>query len=107
VIGAGYVGLTTGACLADLGNDVVVVDINREKIDQLQRHVVPFYEPGLTELVQRNAESRRLRFTTSYADAIPGAEYALLTETGHMPQIETPEKLIDTVWAFAHRHAAQ
>ena len=84
VIGAGYVGLTTGACLADLGNDVVIVDINREKIDQLQRHVVPFYEPGLTELVQRNAESRRLRFTTSYADAIPGAEYAIIA-------VSTPE----------------
>jgi UDPglucose 6-dehydrogenase len=84
VIGAGYVGLTTGACLADLGNDVVVVDINREKIDQLQRHEVPFYEPGLTELVRRNAESRRLRFTTSYADAIPGAEYAIIA-------VSTPE----------------
>jgi pimeloyl-ACP methyl ester carboxylesterase len=50
---------------------------------------------------------RRSRLRTGYANAIPGAEYALLTETGHMPQIETPEKLIDTVWAFAHRHAAQ
>src|ERR1700757_3917728 len=84
VIGAGYVGLTTGACLADLGNDVVMVDINREKIEQLQRHVVPFFEPGLTELVQRNAESKRLRFTTSYADAIPGAEYAIIA-------VSTPE----------------
>jgi pimeloyl-ACP methyl ester carboxylesterase len=43
----------------------------------------------------------------AYANAIPGAEYALLTETGHLPQIETPQKLIDTVWAFADRHAAQ
>ena len=84
VIGAGYVGLTTAACLADLGNDVVVVDINREKIDLLLKHEVPFYEPGLTELVRRNAESRRLRFTTSYADAVPGAEYAIIA-------VSTPE----------------
>jgi UDPglucose 6-dehydrogenase len=84
VIGAGYVGLTTAACLADLGNDVVVVDINREKIEQLQRHHVPFYEPGLTELVKRNAEGRRLRFTTSYQDAVPGAEYAIIA-------VSTPE----------------
>ena len=84
VIGAGYVGLTTAACLADLGNDVVVVDVNREKIEGLQKHQVPFYEPGMTELVKRNAESKRLRFTTSYADAIPGAEYAIIA-------VSTPE----------------
>ena len=84
VIGGGYVGLTTAACLADLGNDVVVVDVNREKIELLLKHLVPFYEPGLTELVQRNAESKRLHFTTSYADAIPGAEYAIIA-------VSTPE----------------
>ena len=84
VIGAGYVGLTTAACLADLGNDVTVVDVNREKVERLRRHEVPFYEPGLTELVQRNAESKRLRFTTSYAEAIPGAEYAIIA-------VSTPE----------------
>ena len=84
VIGAGYVGLTTAACLADLGNEVVVVDVNREKIDLLLKHQVPFYEPGLAELVRRNAESHRLRFTTSYADAVPGAEYAIIA-------VSTPE----------------
>ena len=62
----------------------MVVDVNREKIDQLQRHQVPFYEPGLTELVRRNAESHRLRFTTSYDDAVPGAEYAIIA-------VSTPE----------------
>ena len=84
VIGAGYVGLTTAACLADLGNDVTVVDVDREKVEQLTKHHVPFYEPGMTELVKRNAESKRLRFTTSYADAIPGAEYAIIA-------VSTPE----------------
>src|SRR5260221_10623944 len=74
VIGAGYVGLTTAACLADLGNDVVVVDVDREKIALLLKHQVPFYEPGLTELGRRNAESRRLPFATSHADAEPGAD---------------------------------
>src|SRR5256714_1663143 len=84
VIGAGYVGLTTAACLADLGNDVTVVDVDREKVEQLMRHHVPFYEPGMAELVKRNAESKRLRFTTSYADAVPGAEYAIIA-------VSTPE----------------
>jgi len=84
VIGAGYVGLTTAACLADLGNDVIVVDINADKIALLQAHQVPFYEPGLSELVERNAKAGRLGFTTSYEDAVPGAEYAIIA-------VSTPE----------------
>jgi len=84
VIGAGYVGLTSAACLADLGNDVAVVDINREKIAQLKAHRVPFYEPGLNELVERNAKAGRLRFTTAYEDAVPGAEYVIIA-------VSTPE----------------
>src|SRR5437868_12332522 len=84
VIGAGYVGLTTAACLADLGNDVSVVDIDQAKIAQLKRHEVPFYEPGIGELVERNARAGRLRFTTSYVDAVPGAEFAIIA-------VSTPE----------------
>jgi UDPglucose 6-dehydrogenase len=84
VIGAGYVGLTTAACLADLGNDVMVVDVNREKVAQLKAHRIPFYEPGLSELVERNAKAGRLAFTTSYEDAVPGAEYAIIA-------VSTPE----------------
>ncbi len=84
VIGAGYVGLTTAACLADLGNDVMVVDTNREKIAQLLRNHVPFYEPGLSELVERNTKAKRLNFTTSYQEAVPGAEYAIIA-------VSTPE----------------
>jgi UDPglucose 6-dehydrogenase len=84
VIGAGYVGLTTAACLADLGNDVIVVDTNREKVAQLLGNHVPFYEPGLSELVERNAKAKRLTFTTSYEEAVPGAEYAIIA-------VSTPE----------------
>jgi UDPglucose 6-dehydrogenase len=84
VIGAGYVGLTTAACLADLGNEVMVVDTNREKIAHLKSYRVPFYEPGIAELVERNAKAGRLAFTTAYEDAIPGAEYAIIA-------VSTPE----------------
>ncbi len=84
VIGAGYVGLTTAACLADLGNDVMVVDVNREKINQLLHNQVPFFEPGLSELVERNTKAGRLNFTTSYSEAVPGAEYAIIA-------VSTPE----------------
>ena len=81
VIGAGYVGLTTAACLADLGNDVIVVDINREKINQLLHNHVPFFEPGLSELVERNTKAGRLNFTTSYDEAVPRAERVAATTT--------------------------
>ena len=84
VVGAGYVGLTTGACLADLGNDVVVIDINKEKVAQLLRNRVPFYEPGLSELIERNVKAKRLTFTTSYPEALHGAEYAIIA-------VSTPE----------------
>ena len=84
MIGAGYVGLTTAACLADLGNAVTVVDIDQAKVAQLKRHQVPFYEPGLRELVERNARAGRLAFTTSYADAVAGAEFAIIA-------VSTPE----------------
>jgi len=84
VIGAGYVGLTTATCLADLGHAVKVVDIDREKVGSLRRGVVPFFEPGLRELVERNLGTGRLDFTTSYADAVPGAEFAIIA-------VSTPE----------------
>ena len=84
VIGAGYVGLTTAACLADLGNDVTVVDIDEAKVAMLKRRQVPIYEPGMNELVDRNSRAGRLRFTTSYLDAVPGAEYAIIA-------VSTPE----------------
>jgi UDPglucose 6-dehydrogenase len=72
VFGAGYVGLVTGACLAELGHDVVVRDIVREKIDALNRGDVPIHEEGLAELLERNRE--RIRFTTEVDDALDGAE---------------------------------
>jgi len=72
VIGTGYVGLTTGVCLAYLGHDVSCVDADPEKIATLEAGKTPIYEPHLTELL---AESRsRLTFTTKYEDAVPGAD---------------------------------
>ena len=73
MIGTGYVGLVTGTCFAESGNEVACVDIDRRKIDALNRGEIPIYEPGLAELVQRNSKSGRLRFTTDYAEVIPQA----------------------------------
>jgi UDPglucose 6-dehydrogenase len=78
VVGTGYVGLVTGTCFADLGNRVVCLDINEEKVARLRRGELPIYEPGLEELVLRNLASGRLSFTSSYAEAVPDAEFCFI-----------------------------
>jgi len=70
IIGSGYVGLVTGACFADLGNEVICVDSDKEKIDLLKKGTVPFYEPGLEELVRRNLKEKRLSFTGEIKEAV-------------------------------------
>ncbi len=70
VIGTGYVGLVVGTCFADSGNEVICVDIDALKIERLRRGDIPFYEPGLSELVKRNSRDGRLSFTTELATAI-------------------------------------
>lgn len=70
VVGSGYVGLVTGACLADSGNHVICVDSDRSKIERLSSGIVPIFEPGLNELVQSNLRRGRLRFTTDLKDAV-------------------------------------
>ena len=84
IVGAGYVGLTTAACLSDLGNEVILVDIDQAKIEQLRSHRLPFYEPGLQEVVERNTRAGRLSFTTDFNEGIQGADYAFLA-------VSTPE----------------
>ena len=74
IFGSGYVGLVTGACLADAGNHVVCVDVDAGKIERLKRGEVPIHEPGLDALIKRNAEAGRIEFTT---DAVRGVEHGL------------------------------
>ena len=74
VIGTGYVGLVVGACLAETGNPVICADVDRDKIDGLKRNVLPIYEPGLDDYVERNQRQGRLTFTTDVAAAIASAD---------------------------------
>ncbi len=78
VIGVGYVGLVTAACFADLGNRVVALDVDEQRVENLKKGIMPIYEPGLEELVKRNTKGGRLSFTTSYAEALKGAEFAFI-----------------------------
>ena len=74
IFGSGYVGLVTGACFAEVGNDVLCIDVDGSKIEKLQRGIVPIHEPGLDAMIARNAAAGRLRFTT---DAQAGVQHGL------------------------------
>jgi UDPglucose 6-dehydrogenase len=74
IVGSGHVGLTTGACLAELGNQVICMDDDAGKIESLQKGVIPFYEPDLAEMVHRNVDGGRLSFTTNVEEGVRGAE---------------------------------
>ena len=78
VVGTGYVGLVTGTCLADMGNDVVCVDVDEAKVDTLRGGELPIYEPGLGDLVKRATGNGRLSFTTSLGDALPGSDVCFI-----------------------------
>ncbi|MEU4320976.1 UDP-glucose dehydrogenase family protein [Nocardia fluminea] len=85
VFGTGYLGATHAACMAELGHDVVGVDVDPGKVAKLADGVVPFYEPGLEEVLQRNLAAGRLRFTTDYSDAATHADV-------HFLGVGTPQK---------------
>ncbi len=79
VVGTGYVGLVTGVCLAKFGNDVTCIDSNEQKIESLRRGIVPFYEPGLAEIIENTTESGRLTFSTDLATAVHDALMCFIT----------------------------
>lgn len=74
IFGTGYVGLVTGACLAEVSHHVVCIDIDRSKIDKLNDRILPIWEPGLDAIVERNVAEGRLAFTTDVARAVAHAE---------------------------------
>ncbi len=99
VIGHGYVGLVTAAVFADLGNAVWCVGRTKEKIDNLKNGVMPFFEPGLAELVEKNVKAGRLKFTLSYKDAVPPSEVIFICVG--TPSLPTGEADLSQVFSAA------
>lgn len=78
VVGTGYVGLVTGTCFSEMGNHVVCVDIDKEKVEKMRNGVIPIYEPHLDVIFERNIKQGRLKFTTDLAEAIKNAPIIFL-----------------------------
>lgn len=97
IIGTGYVGLVTASCLAEMGHHVICLDIDAEKISQLQRGIIPFFEPGLKELVLRNATANRLLFTTDTAWAVKSATICFIA----VPTPSSADGSCDLSYVFA------
>ena len=103
VVGTGYVGLVTGTCLAESGNDVVCVDKIAAKVEMLRHGQIPIYEPGLTELVHRNSRDGRLKFTTDLAEAMAEAELVFIAVG--TPQGDDGGANLNGIWAVGREIA--
>src|SRR6185312_3458962 len=99
IVGAGYVGLVTGVCLADFGHDVVCIDKDQRKIDALHQGEIPIYEPGLSELVKTNVRQERLSFASDVGAAVSAAEVVFIA-------VGTPSRRGDGHADMSYVHAA-
>ena len=104
VIGTGYVGLVTGACLANLGHEVMCVDKDKDRIVNLKKSVIPFYEPGLKEIVLKNHKAGRLDFSVSLADGVRKAEVIFISVG--TPPMENGEADVSAVMTVASNIAS-
>ncbi|MBP5295800.1 MAG: UDP-glucose/GDP-mannose dehydrogenase family protein, partial [Bacteriovoracaceae bacterium] len=104
IIGCGYVGLPSGVGFAELGNEIICVDLNAQKIKDLKDGCLTLFEENLPELFKRNVEAGRLKFTTSMADAVPSADLVIIA-VGTPPHPETHEADLQYIYAAAEELA--
>ena len=108
MIGTGYVGLVSGTCFADIGNQVICVDVNKKKIDNLNSGKIPIYEPGLEEMVKRNLKHGRLKFSNDVSDGIKKSKTNIPIRISIGKNFDTPIdeaykdylKCLDKVYAY-------
>src|SRR5690606_29237518 len=108
MVGTGYVGLVSGACFAETGNDVTCLDIDAKKVERLKAGEIPIFEPGLEELVSRNRAAGRLHFTDNVAEAIRDAEVIFIA-VGTPPRADGGADLsqVDAVALAVREHAVR
>lgn len=105
MVGTGYVGLVTGTCFAEIGHEVTCVDVDEKKIEDLRAGVIPIYEQGLTELVKRNIENHRLKFSTSLADTLSGTDAVFIAVgTPSLPDGRADLRYVRTVAETIGQH---
>src|SRR5258708_37148557 len=110
IIGTGYVGLVTGACLADVGNQVLCLDLDPRKIDILKSGGIPIYEPGLKEIVANNVAAGRLRFTTDIEESVAFGDVqmiAVVTPPGEDGSADLPYVVAAATQVGRHITSAQ
>ena len=90
MIGTGYVGLVSGTCFSDLGNNVICVDRDQKKINDLKKGIIPIHEPGLDELVQKNYKNNRLKFSTNLKESVSKSDIVFIC-------VGTPNKKMEVV----------
>ena len=100
IIGTGYVGLVTGTCFSEMGNEVTCIDIDEKKINNLRKGVLPLYEPGLEQLIKKNVKSNRLHFSTSLDKSINNNEVCFIAVG--TPQGKDGDANMDYVYNVAH-----
>ena len=109
IVGTGYVGLVSGVCFSDVGNDVICVDNNQSKIQDLNKGIIPIYEPGLSELVKKNYNAGRLNFSTDLENSVRNSSIIFICvgtptkKNGYSADLSQIYKVVNKIRKYIHK----